>query len=186
MTSYVEDSGQRMYLDWESNDWRDFPDEWYNDVALLEDGAEGYAHDDVDWTAEDEGPQRVQTLSGKQYDVAMEKGVRMYYSEEQSEWAPMPVALEVMVPSVIKALQRFEAEIPSWSNVNEKVLALRENGYRVDDTIEWKKKEMILAGEVRVRLCCWTHITGRTHYWCSLNLGMSSSMRQLHWLVSWM
>lgn len=29
VTTYIDDQGQRMYMDWDLSTWQPFPDEWY-------------------------------------------------------------------------------------------------------------------------------------------------------------
>jgi hypothetical protein len=36
ITTYVNDKGIRMYLDWETAAWSEFPEEWYSDVTVAD------------------------------------------------------------------------------------------------------------------------------------------------------
>lgn len=38
MTTYVDEAGQRMYLDWETQDWIPVPAEWENDLVAEDEG----------------------------------------------------------------------------------------------------------------------------------------------------
>lgn len=48
----------------------------------------------------------------------------------------------VQVPEVTRALYKISKELPNWSSVIEKVLALRQHNYSIDLTIAWKLTEM--------------------------------------------
>lgn len=71
---------------------------------------------------------------------------RLLFDEENGVWIPMPVALEVFVPKVTRALAKLEEEMPEWTDAYQRVLALRTNGYDVDATLAWKANEARFGG----------------------------------------
>ena len=147
LTTFVNEKGFRMYLDFETSQWKPFPAEWYDDVqveSVLEesDGPVGATLDRLE--------QSTIPDTGFSFESYVENGVRFYFNEDAKEWAAIPVALELWVPRVIEQLAALKARFPSWRSRKEQLLALRQHHYELDDVIAWKEKEDEFAAKFGV------------------------------------
>lgn len=145
LTTFINDFGQRMYLDFESSEWKLFPAAWYPLII----------HDEVlEGTQESRPLMNVDSLercrhpiTDVEFESYIEDGCRFFFNEDVGEWVPIPLSLEIHVPRVVEELAMIADAIPSWKNKREQLLALRQNGYDVDATIEWKVAEMSAAAK---------------------------------------
>ena len=64
-----------------------------------------------------------------------QRNTRLYYDDQSGQWARMPLQWEYNVPSITTAIQAMSEALPSWTNVNEQLLVLRECDYDVNDAI---------------------------------------------------
>eukprot|EP00048_Salpingoeca_helianthica_P013129 m.196078 g.196078 ORF g.196078 m.196078 type:complete len:932 (+) comp15460_c15_seq16:50-2845(+) len=138
--TYVDEQGHRMYMDWETQEWRPIPQEWYdaqkaaaeqNRLQENDPRLGTYAH-----------PTRGNFTT---YFLENPRNSRLYFDEELGQWARMPLAWERNIPEVKRALEELDHAYPDWKNVNEQLLALRECNYDLADTlvfaeINWRFK----------------------------------------------
>lgn len=147
-TSFVGDDGVRMFLDWDVGEWRVFPAEWKEDFVLEDTQAQIYA--DEPWSKENSaGGSRERfrhPITGVEYETSMEDGQRLIFDDSSKEWVPMPVLLEVFVPTVARALEEIHQQVPDWSNAYEQVLALRLHRYNCEEVILWRLKDQHFVG----------------------------------------
>ena len=151
-TTRIDESGERVYLDYETGEWVHWPDEWNQDIATIRDSEDLYGDDGegvflgegaVDGAAPEQ--EEFTTPNGTSYQALLEGGRRTLWDEEGGCWIPMPVALEIYVPRVTAALAEMEKEMPQWRDAYQRVLALRECSYNVDRALEWKRQEQRFA-----------------------------------------
>jgi kinesin family protein C2/C3 len=64
-----------------------------------------------------------------------QRNTRLYFDDQSGQWARMPLQWEFNVPSVMTAIQAMDEALPSWNNVHEQLLVLRECDYDVNDAI---------------------------------------------------
>jgi hypothetical protein len=148
--THVNEQGQRLYMDWESQvrlrcdmraidsetfcsflsnfislqallslradsqEWRPIPQEWYQESAAKGDTVE-------------EGDPRMGYYSHPKlgqvptYFFENARNTRLYFDEEQAQWARMPLAWERNILEVKDQLRSLDAAFPLWRNVNEQV-----------------------------------------------------------------
>lgn len=150
MSFLDEETGVRMYLDWESGGWKALDDGWEEHYVLDDSLSPNSDPWDQNYasSAPTDGLQRFRNpFNGVEYEASVENGQRMLFNDNTGEWVPIPVSLEIYVPEVTQALYDIEQRIPAWTNVVEKVLALRQHGYDVARVVEWKLGEMAFEGE---------------------------------------
>jgi hypothetical protein len=156
-TSYVDADGVRMFLDLDAGEWLVFPEEWIDKYVVVEerDGDYDFGGDDEadDSFLQDELISFSHHVTGQEYEAQMENGMRMLYDEELGSWVPIPICLEVFIPAVTRALYAIDQELPGWSSVDEKVLALRAQRYNAQDTVAWKMTEMECVACSRTASC---------------------------------
>eukprot|EP00041_Stephanoeca_diplocostata_P034802 m.1204873 g.1204873 ORF g.1204873 m.1204873 type:complete len:1126 (+) comp24582_c0_seq2:344-3721(+) len=153
-TTTVDSHGQRFYLDMESSDWLPFPDEWLSAcVGETASGADRQGNGlENSWGTQDlsgrlgagedgQVTRFTHPITGVEYESLMEKGKRLIFDVDEGDWVPIPLTLDAYVPSVVRALATIQEEIPSWSSLQEKILALRQHGYNTKNTIMWKLRE---------------------------------------------
>ena len=70
------------------------------------------------------------------------RNIRFFFDDITGEWQPMPLAWEAGLPGMQRKLAQMEAILPQWAARDEMLLALRENGYDVQSTINWKMEDM--------------------------------------------
>ncbi|EDQ84820.1 uncharacterized protein MONBRDRAFT_34520, partial [Monosiga brevicollis MX1] len=149
ITTYVDDQGQRLYLDSEQQAWKVVPREWENQ---MEPWQEYYGSFDDYFAANHNHPQRHglnyqvirHPVNKKEYYSCASvdyRTVRLYLDEDQ-QLRPLPIAWEALLPETQSALQQISKAIPTWESIQEQVLALRLNNYDVTATINWKSAEM--------------------------------------------
>ncbi|EGD80969.1 Kifc3 protein [Salpingoeca rosetta] len=128
VTTYVDDNGQRMYMDWDRQEWMPFPDEWYPQQPETE-----QALDETDARVGQYNHPTRGVLTT--YLFENERNTRLYYDEDMGQWARMPLQWECDIPEVRAMLHDISESLPHWTNVNEQLLALRECNYNLPDAI---------------------------------------------------
>eukprot|EP00055_Hartaetosiga_balthica_P010286 m.43462 g.43462 ORF g.43462 m.43462 type:complete len:1044 (-) comp7112_c3_seq1:209-3340(-) len=76
-----------------------------------------------------------------------EMDFRLYADPVTSQLKHIPIEWEAELPEMISLLQELEEVYPHWSNIKEKVLALRLNNYDIVKTKEWKSNEISVSGQ---------------------------------------
>lgn len=138
VTTYLDDDGQRMYMDWDQQEWLPFPDDWYpsNGSGNANGNATGSDADVLEAgdarVGEYKHPVRGVLTT---YLFENDHNTRLYYDEDLGQWARMPLQWECSVPEVHTMLQEITEALPGWNNVNEQLLSLRECNYNLADTI---------------------------------------------------
>lgn len=134
VTTYIDDSNQRMYMDWDNQQWQPFPEDWYPKSYDQD-------HNDEDDVLDDQNDPRVgeyeHPTRGKfpTYLFENARNTRLYFDEPMGQWARMPLAWERNIPEVKGDLEEMSRCFPGWKNVNEMLLALRECNYDLQDTL---------------------------------------------------
>ena len=132
VTTYLTDDGQRMYMDWDQQEWLPFPDEWYPTHQNTAGGEEDVLDATDARVGEYSHPTRGVLTT---YLFENERNTRLYYDEDLGQWARMPLQWECNIPEVKVMLQEMANALPGWNNVNEQLLALRECNYNLPDAI---------------------------------------------------
>jgi hypothetical protein len=144
LTTFVDEHGDRKYLDFDTFEWKDFPSEWYNLIAT--DKNEDASQMDLEVAQDSDTLERcVHPLTGQEFECYMENGHRFYFHEESGDWVDIPLVLEIHVPSVAKSISEMEVEIPDWRNKKEMLMALRQHQYDAEAAIRWKRRELGFA-----------------------------------------
>lgn len=128
VTTYVDDTGKRMYMDWDSQRWMPFPEDWYPKKK------------EEEFLDEEHDPRVGEYVHPKRgvlptYLFENSRNTRLYFDETMGQWARMPLAWERNIPEVKSMLEELDGAFPKWKNVNEQLLALRECNYDLQDAI---------------------------------------------------
>ena len=73
---------------------------------------------------------------------------RHYFDERPGSWIRMPLAWERHLPEIRQKLVAIQDVLPNWTSASEMVMALRENNYDVQSTINWKIEETAAEGKM--------------------------------------
>lgn len=161
LTTTITADGTRMYMDWETQEWRELPDEWLKQATVKTDFQRGQTLLNMD-ASDTEDPNASQGLYSKQvaqqqtvdpvdprvgeymhpqrglmhtYLFENTRNTRIYYDSRVNNWARMPLGWERNVAEVKAMLDEIDVLLPRWKNVNEQMLTLRECNYDLQDTI---------------------------------------------------
>jgi len=155
LTTTIGADGVRMYMDWDSQEWRELPSDWLKDGTVKTDFRRGQTNVNMtDSDDEDMGGQAASTAKdqpeadprvgeyqhpsrGLMHTYLFEntRNTRIYYDNRVSNWARMPLGWERNVKDVKVMLDELDALLPRWKNVNEQMLTLRECNYDLQDAI---------------------------------------------------
>lgn len=153
VTTYVEDTGQRMFMDWDLSEWQPFPDEWYAASSMKggEDGGAAGGEDEalLDEKNDPRVGEYVHATRGTfpTYLFENTRNTRLYFDEPVGQWARMPLAWERNVSEVKADLTEMSKCFPNWKNVDEMLLALRECNYDLQDTLVFVDINYNFGGE---------------------------------------
>lgn len=147
--TYINEHGQRLYMNWDTQEWLPIPQEWYQAQAEKR-------------TELDENDPRMGQLKHPTrgliptYFFENPRNTRLYFEESEGQWARMPLAWERNLPEVQQQLQELDAAFPLWKNVNEQLLTLRECNYDLPDAmvfaeINWSFKPAPLPSQKQGR-----------------------------------
>ena len=144
LTTYLDDgSGARYYLDFESGDWLEFPEDWQDQIARVR--VEGDLRTAVAFDEHDDSlfrdSQVTHPVTGERLECVIEEGERLYFDVGAGQWAAMPVSLEMLVPEVQAAIHGIQAQVEGWRSSREIVLALRAHGYNPRLVVEERQYE---------------------------------------------
>jgi len=158
LTTTIGADGVRMYMDWDSQEWRELPSDWLKDGTVKTDFRRGQTNvnmtdsDDEDAGGQAASPAKDQPSEnvadprvgeyqhpsrGLMHTYLFEntRNTRIYYDNRVSNWARMPLGWERNVKEVKVMLDELDALLPRWKNVNEQMLTLRECNYDLQDAI---------------------------------------------------
>ena len=85
------------------------------------------------------------------------RNTRLYYDASEQDWNRMPLYWECNVPEVRQMLELIDQALPSWRNVNEQLLVLRECNYVVEVSasthteLSLYEQDAILFAEINFR-----------------------------------
>eukprot|EP00038_Savillea_parva_P020003 m.30168 g.30168 ORF g.30168 m.30168 type:complete len:961 (+) comp4673_c0_seq2:146-3028(+) len=153
----VDENGVRMYMDWDSLEWKELPAAWTTKKAKL-DFQRGATIVDLDVNGIDDEPTDASATAtadgaadavdprvgeyhhptrGLMHTYMFEntRNTRIYYDDKVNNWARMPLSWERNVDEIKTMLTEIDAILPRWKNVNEQMLTLRECNYDLQDTI---------------------------------------------------
>mmetsp|Transcript_6163 Transcript_6163/g.15802 ORF Transcript_6163/g.15802 Transcript_6163/m.15802 type:complete len:974 (-) Transcript_6163:246-3167(-) len=156
----LNDAGVRMYMDWDSLEWKELPAAWMNKKAKR-DFQRGATEVELDLNASQNSvgngaataaaaaaapeEETVDPRVGEYYHPTRglmhtymfenTRNTRIYYDDKVNNWARMPLAWERNVDEVKAMLSEIDAILPRWKNVNEQMLTLRECNYDLQDAI---------------------------------------------------
>ena len=160
LTTYIDAfTGVRMCLNIETGEWNEFPDDWYPEYRLeTEDGFAGYEEEDAWGEDVPVDDAQVHLLSerptsfthpttGIRYDCIVQNGERQMFDDKTGGWVPIPLAIEVYMPTVADAIRKMSEEVPGWNNPMEQIMALRFHGYSVASCVAWKREEVAFSEE---------------------------------------
>jgi len=141
--TYANEQGQRFYMNWDTQEWLPIPEEWYQTPARAGDEADprmGYFNHPTRGTI-------------PTYFFENARNTRLFFDENEGQWARMPLAWERNIPEVQALLQHLDSTFPSWKNVNEQLMTLRECNYDIGDAvvfaeINWSFKRIAAASAV--------------------------------------
>lgn len=156
-------TGKRMYMDWDSQEWKEIPEHWLKQTqtvktdftrgqtllniqeedteAPVTTSSHNHGADGTDEQPQEAVDPRVghymHPSRGLMHTYQFEntRNTRIYYDNRVNNWARMPLAWERNVDEVKLMLDELDALIPRWKNVNEQLLTLRECNYDLQDAI---------------------------------------------------
>ncbi|EDQ88487.1 uncharacterized protein MONBRDRAFT_37437, partial [Monosiga brevicollis MX1] len=144
ITTYLNDDGTRLYMDWDENEWKPVPAEWAKRLQNAEDGLVQPSAV-TDSSPESDGPEAEDPRVGEMvhphygalttYLLENTRNSRLYYDSNSGEWQRMPLEWEFYIPEVKEAVQAMSDALPHWNNGKEQLLCLRECDYNVFDAI---------------------------------------------------
>ena len=85
--------------------------------------------------------------TGVRYDCIVQNGERQMFDDKTGGWIPIPLAIEVYMPTVADAIKKMSEEVPGWNNIMEQIMALRFHGYSVASCVAWKREEVAFSEE---------------------------------------
>lgn len=145
LTTYVDDVGVRQYMDWDSQEWKKFPEEWYPESMSKKPKKSLVGTNPAD-SFEDPDKEKVEDHragtylhpKGKIYNTYLfenERVTRLYYDDTLSTWARMPLSWERNMDEVKSVLKAIDARYPKWGDVNTQLLALHDCNYDLEETL---------------------------------------------------
>eukprot|EP00039_Didymoeca_costata_P005265 m.80093 g.80093 ORF g.80093 m.80093 type:complete len:1053 (+) comp12740_c0_seq2:592-3750(+) len=148
LSSFVDKNGIRFYLDPDSQQWVQFPDSWVDSFEVVSERAFEFNTETNYAKVEDNRYIRfVHPVTGQEFESQIENDKRMLYDEKSGDWIRCPVCVEKYIPEVIRGLYQLRKQLPAWTNITEKILALRDNNYNAQEAVAWKITETEYAEE---------------------------------------
>ncbi|EGD81408.1 kinesin family member C3 [Salpingoeca rosetta] len=130
ITTYQTEQG-RVYMDWEAQEWRPFPQEWLAYVVSSTSDPAGEIANDPRFGEFDH------PTHGHMYLYLMEntRNTYLYMDQESGEWHRIPLVWERCIPDVKRQLNELQKLFPEWTSINEQLLVLRECNYDLNEAI---------------------------------------------------
>jgi len=144
-TTYVDDeTKEHVYLDWDSGAWSSMPQEWLEELQIIQEEVEenGYGDSNDDVVYGDKMERFTHGVTGVEYEASYEAGKRFFYDDRKGSWEPIPLSLELHVPSIVVALSKLQ-EIVGGTSLGslELLLSLRSHDYNVTECMKFWSKE---------------------------------------------
>jgi len=144
ISTYKDEEGKNMYMDWEAGTWVPLPEEWSRMLDATEDIIPDVQNAVVNATDDDQTEEvdpRLGTFKHptkgtySTYIFSNERNTRLFFDDDEGAWVRMPLSWERNVEDVQAMLQEVHAALPDWGDVNEQLLVLRDCNYDVQDAI---------------------------------------------------
>lgn len=144
ISTYKDEEGKNMYMDWEAGTWVPLPEEWARMLDATEDiipDVQNAVVNVLEDNVEEDADPRLGTFKHptkgtfSTYIFSNERNTRLFFDEEEGTWVRMPLSWERNVDDVQAMLQEVHAALPDWGDVNEQLLVLRDCNYDVQDAI---------------------------------------------------
>jgi len=135
---------QYMYMDWDNGEWTPMREEWKELVGNPKDSNyDPHADEADDVAAVEETDDRLGTFEHptkgqfSTYLFSNQRNTRLFFDDDSGTWVRMPLSWERNVEDVKAMLGEIDAALPSWKNVNEQLLVLRDCNYEVTEAVSF-------------------------------------------------